>query len=52
MGNHVHLIVETPQPNLGRRHARLHGEFAQRFNDRHDEKGHVFQGRYKDEAGS
>lgn len=47
MGNHVHLLVETPHPNLGVGIHHLHGDFARRFNDRHDEKGHVFQGRYK-----
>jgi putative transposase len=47
MGNHVHLVVETPEANLGAGMERLHGEYAARFNRRHGLVGHVFQGRYK-----
>src|SRR3954453_14176723 len=32
MGNHMHLLIETPQPNLGRGMQRLHGTYAQGFN--------------------
>jgi putative transposase len=46
MDNHVHLLVETPQPNLGTGMQRLHGMHAQAFNKRHRHSGHVFQGRY------
>ena len=46
MGNHVHLVIETVTPNLGRGMHRLHGRYAQAFNQRHDRVGHVFQGRY------
>jgi putative transposase len=46
MTNHVHLLVETPEPNLGVGMSRLHGDYAQGFNERHGTKGHVFQGRY------
>jgi REP element-mobilizing transposase RayT len=46
MGNHVHLLVETPEPNLGRGMQRLHGVFAQTVNARHESVGHVFQGRF------
>ena len=46
MGNHVHLLIETPRPNLADGMRRLHGEFGQRFNARHSTSGHVFQGRY------
>ncbi len=28
MGNHMHLLIETPQPNLGRGMQRLHGTYA------------------------
>jgi len=47
MGNHYHLLVETPEPNLspGMRH--LNGVYTQRFNQHHNRTGHVFQGRYK-----
>lgn len=46
MTNHVHLLVETPEPNLGRGMQRLHGTYAQTFNERHGTSGHVFQGRF------
>ena len=47
MGNHVHLIIETPEPNLGAGMQWLHGRYAATFNARHGFSGHVFQGRYK-----
>ena len=47
MENHIHLTVETPQPNLGIGMHLMHGRFAQRFNDRHGTSGHVFQSRYR-----
>jgi putative transposase len=46
MDNHVHLLIETPLPNLGAGMQWLHGRFAQQFNERHGRSGHVFQGRY------
>ena len=46
MKNHVHLLVETPEPNLGAGMQRLHGLHAQTFNKRHQHSGHLFQGRY------
>ena len=46
MDNHVHLLVETPEANLGRGMQRLHGIYARKFNDRHGRVGHVFQGRF------
>ena len=46
MHNHIHLLVETPQPNLGAGMQRLHGLYAQTFNKRHKRCGHLFQGRY------
>jgi REP element-mobilizing transposase RayT len=46
MDNHVHVLVETPQPNLGQGMQRLHGLYAQTFNARHDAVGHLFQGRF------
>jgi REP-associated tyrosine transposase len=47
MGNHYHLLLETPDPNLslGMRH--LNGVYTQRFNRKHSRVGHVFQGRFK-----
>jgi putative transposase len=46
MDNHVHLLVETLEANLAAGMRRLHGLYAQTFNERHGRSGHVFQGRY------
>jgi len=46
MGNHVHLLVETPEANLAAGMQRLHSVYAQTFNERHGRSGHVFQSRY------
>jgi putative transposase len=46
MDNHLHLLIETPDPNLGDGMRRLHGAYAQTFNRRHGCVGHLFQGRY------
>jgi putative transposase len=46
MGNHMHLLVETPQPNLGRGMQRLHGSYGLAFNRRHAKAGHVFGARF------
>ena len=46
MENHVHLLVETPEANLGRGMQLLTSAYARTFNDRHERSGHVFQGRY------
>lgn len=46
MRNHVHLLIETSEPNLGRGMHRLHSLYARHFNDRHGRTGHLFQERY------
>lgn len=46
MGNHFHLLIETPEPSLSRGMRQLNGVYAQRFNRRHAKCGHVLQGRY------
>jgi putative transposase len=46
MGNHMHLIIETVEPNLGSGMHRLQGGFAQYFNRRHGFVGHLFQDRF------
>jgi REP element-mobilizing transposase RayT len=57
MGNHYHLLLETPEPNLVVGMKWFQGTYTQRFNSRHRRWGHLFQGRYKalpvhaDEAG-
>jgi len=45
--NHFHLLVETPEPNLGRGMGRLTMTYSQWFNRRHARRGHLFAGRYK-----
>ena len=47
MGNHFHLVVETPQPNLVAGMNRFFGTYSGRFNRRHKLFGHLFSGRYK-----
>ena len=47
MGNHYHLLVETPDGNLAKGMRQLNGVYTQRFNRNHNRVGHVFQGRYK-----
>jgi REP element-mobilizing transposase RayT len=46
MNNHVHLLIETVEPNLGVGMQRLQGGFAQGFNKRHGTTGHVFERRF------
>ena len=47
MGNHFHLLVETPEPNLVAGMKWMLGVYSQGWNRRRQSKGHVFQGRYK-----
>lgn len=47
MGNHYHLLIETPDANLVAGMRRLNGVYTQVFNKRHGLVGHVLQGRYK-----
>jgi hypothetical protein len=47
MGNHVHVLVETHAPNLGKGMQRLQGGYAQDFNRRHRYVGHLFQDRFE-----
>lgn len=47
MGNHYHLLLETPEANLAFGMKWLQGTYTQRFNSRHKVFGHLFQGRYK-----
>ncbi|MDX1735668.1 MAG: transposase [Halioglobus sp.] len=47
MGNHYHLVVETPLGNLSRGVAYLNSGYSQYFNKAHSRVGHLFQGRYK-----
>ena len=47
MGDHYHLLIETPKANLSRGMRQLNGVYTQRFNRRHGRVGHLFQGRFK-----
>jgi hypothetical protein len=47
MGNHFHVLLETPEPNLVAGMKWFMGVFSQWWNIRRKRRGHVFQGRYK-----
>lgn len=47
MGNHYHLLLETPEPNLVAGMKWFQGTYTQRFNAKFGRRGHLFQGRYK-----
>lgn len=46
MHNHYHLLVLTREPTLALGMHQLNGRYAQRFNQRHNRVGHLFQSRY------
>ena len=47
MSNHVHLVVETPQGNLGRFMQSVLTGYGVHFNRMHGRHGHITQGRYR-----
>ena len=47
MSSHYYLAVETPEGNLVEGMRWLQGTFGIRFNALREERGHVFQSRYK-----
>jgi len=47
MGNHYHLLVETPEGNLVEGMKWFQGTYTQRINAWQRRRGHLFQGRYK-----
>jgi len=47
MGNHYHLMIQTPFANLSKGMRQLNGTYTQASNRRHRRVGHLFQGRYK-----
>jgi REP element-mobilizing transposase RayT len=49
MDNHFHLVVQTPEANLGIGMKGLKAAYAQDFNYRHGRSGHVFGGRFYSE---
>ena len=46
MPNHVHLLLQTPEPDLGRGVKGVHERFATYLNERHGQHGHVFGDRF------
>jgi REP-associated tyrosine transposase len=46
LDTHIHLVLLTPQPNLGRGMRWLLGGYAFTFNRRHERTGHLFAGPY------
>jgi putative transposase len=47
MGNHYHLVIETPDKNLSFFMRDFNGNYSQWFNVRHKRSGHLFQDRFK-----
>ncbi|MBU2575085.1 MAG: transposase [Elusimicrobia bacterium] len=47
MTNHVHLLMETSQPNLSEAMCRLNFDYSSYFNKRHGRTGHLFETRFK-----
>jgi REP element-mobilizing transposase RayT len=47
MGNHYHLLLETPDANLGRIMRHINGVYTQRHNRLKKTDGPLFRGRYK-----
>ena len=47
LGNHYHLVVETPLANISIGMRQLNGLYARRFNMRYGLEGHVFQARFR-----
>lgn len=47
MGNHYHLLLETPEEGLSRGMRALNGRYAQWFNWRHRRRGHMLEGRFR-----
>ena len=47
MGNHYHLLIETPDANLSAGMRQLNGIYTQAFNRRRKRVGHLLQGRFK-----
>lgn len=46
MGNHYHFVLHTKLANLSRLMRQVNGEYARIYNQRHNVKGHLFQGRF------
>jgi len=47
MGNHYHILLQTPLGNLSRFMRHLNGVYTQRYNSTHGYDGQLFRGRFK-----
>ena len=47
MGNHYHLLLETPRGSLSQIIHHINGAYTTYFNIKRDRSGHLFQGRFK-----
>jgi len=47
MGNHYHILIETPRANISKGMKKINAQFTQYFNFRYKRTGHLFQGRFK-----
>ena len=47
MGNHYHLLVRTPEPNLASAMKQIVGSYTKAFNARHGVDGPLFRSRYQ-----
>jgi REP element-mobilizing transposase RayT len=49
MGNHYHLVIATPEPNISAGMHRLNGGYARWFNRVQGHQGHLFEDRFHSE---
>jgi REP element-mobilizing transposase RayT len=49
LGTHLHLVVQTPEPNLGAGMKRLNWLYSRTFNQRYGTKGHLYEDRFHSE---
>lgn len=47
MGNHYHLVIETPDGNMNKVLHYINGSYANYVNRKRNRNGHLLQGRYK-----
>lgn len=47
MTNHVHLLLESSDQEIGDFMQRMAGDYARTYNRRHGYRGHLFENRYK-----
>ena len=47
LDNHFHILLKTPEGNLGRFMQRFNTAYIAYYNLRHHKSGHLYQGRYK-----